>query len=875
MERDPVCGMTVDPARAKASADHQGKTYYFCCQGCATKFLADPGKYSLATSSAAAMTHGSMVQLSGSAPAGPKPSQISSAPSVKSSPISIAPAMPTEAQRASARDIAPAGSAAVSSPTTRVAARVKPAPSARSAYVCPMDPEVREEHPGACPKCGMALEPELPAAAPTRVEYTCPRHREMVRSEPGGCPICGMALEPRTVAVEEENPELALMSRRFWISLALTIPILFLGMSDAIPGQPLQHWLSVRAMSWIELLLATPGVVWGGWPFFERGWASLKNVSPNMFTLIAMGTGTAYVYSLIAVLFAGIFPASFREMNGEVPVYFEAAAAITTLVLLGQVLELRARGRTSAAIRSLLRLSPRTARLVRADGTELDVPLEHVAAGDVLRVRPGEKVPADGIVTDGTSSVDESLITGEPIPVEKTEGSRAVGGTVNGTGTFLMRTERVGSETLLAQIVRMVGEAQRSRAPVQKLADRVSAYFVPTVVLVAVLTFVAWGIAGPAPKMAHALLNAVAVLIIACPCALGLATPMAIMVGTGRGALAGVLVKNAEALEILEKVDTLVVDKTGTLTEGRPQVTSIVAARGWDDARILRFAATLERASEHPLASAILAAAAERKISFGDLADFCYRTGKGITGVVEGQQAVLGNRALVVELGLNAGELEEQATALESDGQTVVFVFVDGKVAGLVAVADPVKPTTAEAIEKLHRQHLQIVMLTGDSRAAAKAVAQKLGIERVEAEVLPGQKGEIIKRLQSEGRQVAMAGDGINDAPALSQANVGIAMSTGTDVAIESAGITLLRGDLRGIVRARTLSRATMRNIRQNLFFAFVYNSVGVPIAAGVLYPLFGLLLSPIIASAAMTFSSVSVISNALRLRGVDLDRAA
>jgi P-type Cu+ transporter len=575
---------------------------------------------------------------------------------------------------------------------------------------------------------------------------------------------------------------------------------------------------------------------------------------------------------VIAVLFPGVFPVSFRDVSGGVPVYFEAAAAITTLVLLGQVLELRARARTSSAIRSLLKISPRTARLVRTDGTEIDVPLEHVAVGDTLRVRPGEKVPVDGVVIEGASAVDESLITGEPVPLEKGAGSRVVGGTVNGTGTFLMCAERVGSETLLAQIVRMVGEAQRSRAPVQKLADRVSGYFVPAVVLVAVITFVAWGVLGPPPKMAQALLNAVAVLIIACPCALGLATPMAIMVGTGRGAIAGVLVKNAEALEILEKVDTLVLDKTGTLTEGHPQVTSTIVAPGWNEAQILRVAATLERSSEHPLASAILAAATGKNIAPGDVSDFRYRAGKGVTGTVQGRSAALGNRGLLAELGVASGGLDARAASLEAQAQTVMFVAVGGEIAGLIGVSDPLKPTAPEAIERLHRQGLQIVMLTGDTRLAAQAVAQKLGIERVEAEVLPGEKSEIIKRLQAQGHIVAMAGDGVNDAPALSQANVGIAMGTGTDVAIESAGITLLRGDLRGIMRARALSRATMRNIRENLFFAFAYNALGVPIAAGVLYPVFGWLLSPIIASAAMTFSSVSVIGNALRLRHANLD---
>jgi Cu+-exporting ATPase len=693
-------------------------------------------------------------------------------------------------------------------------------------------------------------------------------HPEIIRFAPGSCPICGMALELRTASVaEEENTELTTMTRRFWVSVALAIPVLALGMSDLIPGEPLQQLLSMRTIAWLQLALATPVVLWAGWPFFERAWASLVNRSLNMFTLIALGTGTAYSYSVIAVLFPALFPPSFRDPDGAVPVYFEAAATITALVLLGQVLELRARSRTSSAIRALLKLSPKTARLVRADGTEIDVPLEHIEPGDTLRVRPGEKVPVDGSVTDGTSSVDESLLTGEPIPVEKLAGSRVTGGTINGTGSFVMRADRVGRDTVLAQIVRMVGEAQRSKAPVQKLADQVASYFVPAVVLIAVATFVIWATLGPAPKMAHALLNAVAVLIIACPCALGLATPMAIMVGTGRGALAGILVKNADALEVLEKVDTLVVDKTGTLTEGRPRVTSIVASPGADESQILRVAATLERASEHPLAAAILAAAGDRSISPGDVTDFFSRTGKGITGIVDARKSALGNRALFADLGIPHSALDARALSLESEGHTVMFVATDNAAVGLIAVADPVKSTTPEAIATLHQQGIRIVMLTGDTRATAESVARRLGIDQVHAEVLPAQKAEIVKRLQSEGHIVAMAGDGVNDAPALTQANVGIAMGTGTDVAIESAGITLLHGDLRGISRARTLSRATMRNIRQNLFFAFAYNSVGVPIAAGVLYPFFGLLLSPILASAAMTFSSVSVITNALRLR--------
>jgi P-type Cu+ transporter len=830
MERDPVCGMMVETERAEATAVHAGKTYYFCCTGCAAKFNADPEKYLDGKPPAAAP----LIQLGGKA--------VSPAPLVQLG----------------------GGQPAAANPALTDKKGV--------AYVCPMDPNVRQDRPGACPKCGMALEPKIPAVPATRVEYTCPMHPEIVRLGPGACPICGMALEPRTVTVEDEaNPELASMTRRFWISAALALPVLALGMSGMIPGQPVERALSMRAIGWIEFALATPAVVWCGWPLFERGWASLVNRSLNMFTLIALGTGTAYVYSVIAVVAPSIFPASFRTGGGSVPAYFEAAATITALVLLGQVLELRARSRTSAAIRSLLKLSPKTARLVRADGTEIDVPVEHIAPGDTLRVRPGERVPVDGVVIDGASAIDESLVTGESIPVEKTDGSRVTGGTVNGMGSFVMRAERVGSETVLAQIVRMVSAAQRSRAPVQQLADRVASYFVPAVVLAAALAFVAWAAFGPPPRMVHALLNAVAVLIIACPCALGLATPMSIMVGTGRGALAGVLVKNAEALEILEKVDTLVVDKTGTLTEGRPSVTAIIATPGSHEAQVLRVAATLERASEHPFAATILAAAKERDIAPGEVKDFRSRTGKGVTGMMDRRSAALGNRALLAELAISLGDLDGRAKSLESEGATVVFVAFGGQIIGAIAVADPVKATTPEAIERLHRERIRIVMLTGDSRATAEAVARKLGIDQVQAGVLPEQKGEAVKKLQAEGRIVAMAGDGVNDAPALAQANVGIAMGTGTDVAMESAGITLLSGDLRGIARARALSRATMRNIRQNLFFAFAYNSIGIPVAAGVLYPFFGLLLSPVIASAAMTFSSVSVITNALRLRHAKL----
>jgi Cu+-exporting ATPase len=681
-----------------------------------------------------------------------------------------------------------------------------------------------------------------------------------------------MALEPRTVTLgEDENLELRDMSRRFWVSAAIAAPIVFLAMAEMIPDGPVGHLLSARTVIWFELILATPVVLWGGWPFFERGWQSIVNRSPNMFTLIALGVGTAYVYSVMATLFSGSFPNSFRGHTGEVPVYFEAATIITVLVLLGQVLELRARSQTSGAIKALLGLAPKTARLIGDDGSEVDVPLDQVKPGDRLRVRPGEKIPVDGVVLEGRSFVDESMVTGEPIPVEKPPGGRVTGGTVNGTGSFVMRAERVGSETLLAQIVRMVSEAQRSRAPIQRLVDQVSAYFVPAVVVAAVLTFVTWSLAGPEPRMAYALVNAVAVLIIACPCALGLATPMSIMVATGRGALAGVLVKNAEALEVLEKIDILVVDKTGTLTEGKPRLLSIEALAGHADSELLRLAASLEQGSEHPLAGAIVAAAQQQSLRLAAVEEFRSVTGKGVVGKVERRSVALGNQKLLEEVGIDPGRLVERAEALRREGQTVMFVGIDGQPAGLLGVADPIKESTAEAIAMLHSDHVRIVMVTGDNRTTAEAVARKLGLDEIEAEVLPAEKVAVMKRLQAERRIVAMAGDGINDAPALAQAHVGIAMGTGTDVAMESADVTLVKGDLRGIVRARRLSRATMRNIRENLFFAFIYNALGVPVAAGVLYPIFGLLLSPIIASAAMTFSSVSVIGNALRLRQVVL----
>ncbi|HYL93447.1 MAG TPA: heavy metal translocating P-type ATPase [Alphaproteobacteria bacterium] len=810
--KDPVCGMSVKPASAAGQYDYEGKTYYFCATSCLQKFRAAPQNY---------------LQ--------PKPVSL----------VSI-------------------GSSSIQPPASQPAA-------SGGKYTCPMHPEVLTEKPGSCPKCGMALDPVVPIAH-SKVEYTCPMHPEIVRPAPGSCPICGMALEPKVITADTgENPELEDMRRRFWISVALSLPVLVMAMGDLIPGRPLAGWASPRTWAWSEMVLATPVVLWCGWPFFVRGWQSLINRSLNMFTLIGLGVGVAYAYSVVVTVFPGMFPASFRGMSGEVSPYFEAASAITVLVLLGQVLELKARSQTGAAIRALLRLAPNSARLIRTDGSEIDLPLESVKPGDKLRVRPGEKVPVDGVVIEGTSSVDESMVSGEAIPVEKRAGARVTGATVNGTGSLVMRAERVGADTLLAQIVRMVSEAQRSRAPIQKLADVVAGYFVPIVVTVAVITFIVWSLWGPSPRMAHALVNAVAVLIIACPCALGLATPMSIMVSSGKGATMGVLFKNAEAIELLRKVDTLVIDKTGTLTEGKPQLVSVRAAEGFSENELLRLAATLEKGSEHPLAAAIVAGAEARKIALAPVEGFQSFTGKGVRGKVGGRGVALGNLKLLEELKLDPGSLMQQAETMRADGQTVMFVAVDGTVRGILGVADPIKPTSLEAIQQLREDGIHVVMLTGDSHTTAKAVAAKLAIDEVIAEVLPADKAAIIKRLQSEGKFVAMAGDGINDAPALAQAQVGIAMGTGTDVAMESAGVTLVKGDLRGIVRARRLSQAAIKNIRQNLFFAFIYNSLGVPVAAGVLYPFFGLLLSPMIAAAAMSFSSVSVIGNALRLRSVRL----
>jgi len=741
------------------------------------------------------------------------------------------------------------------------------------AYVCSMCPEVEANAPGDCPKCGMTLEPALPSSG-ARVEWVCPMHQQIVRAEPGDCPICGMALEPRNSTLDDaENPELRDMSRRFWVCVALTVPVFALAMSESFYAVLIQgpgfavSILSPTGTRWIELAMSTPVVLWGGWPFFVRAWRSVATRNLNMFTLIGLGIAVAYTYSLVATLAPWLFPASFRSMSGQVDVYFEAAAVITTLVLLGQVMELRARSQTNAAVRALLRLAPKVARRVNADGSEEDVNLDDVRVGDHLRVRPGEKVPVDGVVTEGHSSIDESMITGEPIPLEKGPGDSVVGATVNGTGSLVIEARRVGSETLLAQIVRMVGEASRSRAPIQRLADVVSGYFVPAVIAASIVTFVVWALAGPAPAMAYAIVNAVAVLIIACPCALGLATPMSIMVASGKAATFGVLFRNAEAIETLRRVDTLVVDKTGTLTEGRPRLQEVEAVADFDASTVLGVAASLERASEHPLAAAIIEGARSRSLAFETVADFESFPGKGVSGRIGTQRCALGNLALMNDLGIDTAQLLPRAQALRDLGRTVMFVAIDATPAGLVAVADSIKATSAEAVSALHQSGIRIVMLTGDNETTANAVAAQLGIDEVIASVLPGQKAEVVARLQNEGRFVAMAGDGVNDAPALARAQVGIAMGSGTDVAMESAGVTLIKGDLRGIVRARRLSEATMGNIRQNLIFAFAYNVLGIPIAAGVLYPFTGLLLSPMIAAAAMSFSSVSVIANALRLR--------
>jgi len=815
---DPVCGMEVAEGKG-VHTEHSGKIYYFCSDTCLQKFKASPQKYLQAD---AEPDHSCCGSDTGNAHSHQK----------------------TE-------DNKPGDASAI--------------------YTCPMHPEYEHQGPGSCPKCGMTLEPKGVPVSTAKTEYTCPMHPEIVRDRPGSCPKCGMTLELRTVEAEEDTGALDDMTLRFWVSTLLAFPVFLGAMASEFWPEGMADIINPKTRQWVELALSTPVVWWGGWLFFERGWRSIVTRNLNMFTLISIGVGFAWSYSFIGVVLPGIFPADVFNDMGVIPVYFEAASVITVLVLLGQVLELRAHSQTNAAIKLLLGLAPKTARIVREDGTEEDIPMEHVQVGDTLRVRPGEKVPVDGEVIDGESNVDESMVTGEPIPVVKTSGEPLIGATVNGTGSLLMRADKVGADTLLSQIVRMVAEAQRSRAPIQKLADTVAGYFVPAVLIIAAITFIVWGLWGPEPALAYAVINAVAVLIIACPCALGLATPMSIMVGTGKGAMMGVLIKNAEALEVMEKVDTLVVDKTGTLTEGKPKLVSVVAGEGFQENDILRLAASLERASEHPLAEAIVQGAEEKGVELTRTDKFQSVTGKGVTGVVDGHNVALGNLKLLQSLDIDAGDLPRQADRQRAEGQTVMLLAVDGRAAGLIGVADPIKTTTPEAIRDLHGEGIHVVMLTGDSRKTAEAVAAKLDIDQVQAEVLPEQKAEVVKQLQADKRIVAMAGDGINDAPALALAHVGVAMGTGTDVAMESAGVTLIKGDLRGIVRARRLSHATMRNIRQNLFFAFVYNAAGVPIAAGVLYPFFGLLLSPIIAAAAMSFSSVSVIFNALRLRSLKL----
>jgi Cu+-exporting ATPase len=805
--RDPVCGMTVDPAAGKPSAVHNGRSFHFCSEKCRAKFEAAPQDYLEATDPVCGM----------------------------------------KVDRATAKHFA--------------------RHEGQGFYFCSASCKAKFE---AAPQTYLGDRP-VPAPMPKGTQYTCPMHPEIVRDKPGACPICGMALEPMGVPTGEEgpNPELVDFTRRFWVSAALSAPLLVLTMGSML-GLPIREWIGEQTAVWLELILAAPVVLWAALPFFERGWHSILNRSPNMWTLISLGVGAAFIYSVVATLFPGLFPHQFRGHGGAVPVYFEASAVIVALVFLGQVLELRAREKTGSAIRALLDLAPKTARLIGADGNEKDVPLDEVKAGDRLRIRPGEKVPVDGVVLEGRSSIDESMITGEPLPVEKDEGAALTGGTLNRNGTLVMRAEKVGAETTLSRIVEMVAKAQRSRAPIQGLADRVSFYFVPAVVLVAIAAFVAWAFLGPQPALVFAIVSAVSVLIIACPCALGLATPMSIMTATGRGAHAGVLVKDAAALERLAAVDTLVIDKTGTLTEGKPKLTDVVAGDGSED-ELLALAAGLEKGSEHPLAEAIVEGAQARGIKVPDSVDFEAVTGKGVSGTVSGRRVALGNAAMMADLGLDIAPLAGKAEALQNDGKTAMFVALEGRLAGLVAVADPVKETAAEAIRGLKAMGITIVLATGDNERTARAIATRLGIDRLRAGQLPQDKGGFVEDLRRRGAVVAMAGDGVNDAPALAAADVGIAMGTGADVAMESAGITLVKGDLTGIVRARRLAEGTLSNIRQNLFFAFLYNVIGVPVAAGVLYPITGMLLSPMLAAAAMSLSSVSVIGNALRLRTLKL----
>jgi len=845
MNMDPVCGMEVKPETARFTKYHE-QDWFFCSEKCQHKFEDNPQQYTV-------------------------------------DPVCQMFVKPTSTYRIKHADTTyrfcseKCFSKFSVAPETYLAKhescehQTSTAPVTTGKYTCPMHPEVVSDKPDSCPKCGMALElVSVPVMSET-TEYVCPMHPEIVRDEPGSCPKCGMALEPRTVSAEDDNTELNDMGRRFKVSAVLSIPVFILAMVADLAPSWLPSGLHMSTVQWIEFVLATPVVLWGGWPFFVRFAASIRTWNLNMFTLIGLGVGVAWLYSMVALLMPSLFPPIMQMEGGLVDVYFEAAAVITTLVLLGQVLELRARSRTNEAIKLLLGMTPKTARLVKDDGTEVDVPMEDVQVGDVLRVRPGEKVPVDGVVTEGESLVDESMVTGEPVSVEKFTGEKLIGATVNGNGSLLMRAEKVGADTLLSQIVNMVADAQRSRAPIQKMADTVAGYFVPIVILIAALAFAVWYFVGPEPKLAHAMINAVAVLIIACPCALGLATPISIMVGTGRGATAGVLIKNAEALEIMEKVNTVVVDKTGTLTEGKPSLTTVITTTDMAEDEVLLLAASMERASEHPLAAAIVAGAEKRELKLQDTKGFTAITGKGVQAVVAEYFVLLGNANLMLDNDIQIEQVSGQVEEHQLAGETVMYLAADGKLVGLIGVSDPIKASTPAAIQELRDEGIEVVMLTGDNHNTAKAVAEKLGIARFEADVLPDQKANVIKALQAEGKIVAMAGDGINDAPALAQAHVGIAMGTGTDVAMESAGVTLIKGDLTGIVRARRLSAATMKNIRQNLFFAFIYNSAGVPIAAGVLYPVFGLLLSPVIAAAAMSFSSVSVIINALRLKNTKL----
>ena len=849
--QDPVCGMTVGES-SKFHSTYRGQDYSFCCRSCLNKFEKSPDQYfeNILKEPVCSknVTDDSMP------PVEHEGKHHSCCSNDLSSMIISDPDPFLHQQRQNTQDHNHAGLA-----------------GAAGFYVCPMNPEVQQQGPGSCPKCGMALEPMGLVPVATRTEYTCPMHPEVLQDHPGSCLKCGMALEARTVEVEEDNAELMDMSRRLRVSLALALPVLFSAMGSEFWPDMIAEIISPRIRQWFEFLLATPVVFWCGWPFFQRGWLSIVTRNLNMFTLIGLGVSVAWVYSFVAVLLPGIFPASVRNEMGVVPVYFEAAAVITALVLLGQVLEIKARSQTNAAIKLLLGLAPKTARQIRDDGVEEDIPVEKVRPGDRLRIRPGEKIPVDGIVIKGSSSIDESMMTGEPIPVGKQVDDNLIGATINGAGSLVMEAQRVGSDTLLAQIVRLVAEAQRSRAPIQKLVDKVAGYFVPAVIVVACATFLLWWVWGPEPRLAYATINAVAVLIIACPCALGLATPMSIMVGTGLGAMHGILIRNAEALEVTGKIDTLVVDKTGTLTEGRPRLMSVLVEPGFDEVTLMQLVASLERGSEHPLAEAIVASMENKEKHLAEVNDFRSLTGKGVSGMVNGHHVAVGNAKLFEELSISSDCLRDQADSLRQAGHTVMFVSINQRPAGIISVADPIKSSTPAAIKALHAEGIKVIMLTGDNRKTAEAVAKLLEIDEVVAEVLPEQKVGVIRKLQSEGRIVAMAGDGINDAPALAQAEVGIAMGTGTDIAMESAGITLVKGDLRGIARARKLSRLTMRNIRQNLFFAFIYNALGVPIAAGILYPVFGMLLSPMIAAVAMSFSSLSVVANALRLKRAEL----